>query len=345
MKKLVSLLLCALALAALIGGCGSQNAKTPEEKSGPKKLKIVTTIYPLYDWTKEILGDEVENTDLTLLLRNGVDMHSYQPTAEDLVKISSCDVLIYVGGESDAWVEDAHKEAVNKNMVAIRLMDVIGDRAKREESVEGMEAHHHHDHDKDEHKHDEHKHDDHDEHELDEHIWLSLKCAMRLCKRIADNLSDIDKPNASKYQANCDSYIKRLSELDARYEKTIKGARQKTLLFADRFPFLYMAEDYGLKCYAAFSGCSAETEASFKTIAFLANKVKELKLPAIIVLEGRRHKIAETVLSTSKAKGVHILELDSLQSSTSKDAAKGKSYLGAMEKNLKAISIALNCAE
>ena len=147
MKKLISLLLCALALAALLGGCGSQTAKAPEAKNEtnePKKLKIVTTIYPLYDWTKEIIGGEAKNSELTLLLRNGVDMHSYQPTAEDIMKLSSCDVLIYVGGESDAWVEDARKAAVNKNMVAVRLMDVIGDRAKREEAVEGMEAHHHH---------------------------------------------------------------------------------------------------------------------------------------------------------------------------------------------------------
>ena len=166
MKKLFSLLLCALALAAFLGGCGSQTANAPEKKDETKKLKIVTTIYPLYDWTKEILGGEVKDTELTLLLRNGVDMHSYQPTAEDIMKLSSCDVLIYVGGESDAWVEDARKAAVNKNMVAVRLMDVLGDRAKREEAVEGMEAHHHHDHDEDDHEH-HHEHEDHHDHDHD----------------------------------------------------------------------------------------------------------------------------------------------------------------------------------
>ncbi|MBO4852215.1 MAG: zinc ABC transporter substrate-binding protein, partial [Schwartzia sp.] len=190
MKKLLSILVC-LMLVAVLGGCGNQAAQKPEEKSAPKKLKIVTTIFPLQDWTREILGKEAANADLTMLIKSGVDMHSYQPTADDLVKISSCDVLIYVGGESDQWIEKARKEAVNKNMVTVRLMDALGDRLKHEETVEGMEAHHHHHDEKDEHKHDEkdehheekHKHEEekHEHHEeYDEHIWLSLKNA-QLC--------------------------------------------------------------------------------------------------------------------------------------------------------------------
>ena len=380
MKKLVSLLLCAMALAALIGGCGSQNAKTPEEKSGPKKLKIVTTIYPLYDWTKEILGGELENTDLTLLLRNGVDMHSYQPTAEDLVKISSCDVLIYVGGESDAWVEDARKEAVNKNMVAIRLMDVIGDRAKREESVEGMEAHHHHDHDKDEHKHDgknEHKHDDHDkdghkhhedaaehkhdehkheEHkhghdhdkdghkhhdEYDEHIWLSLKNAQICVDAIAEALARADAVHKESFMKNAEAYKTKLAALDAEYEKAVAASPHKTLLFGDRFPFRYLTDDYGLKYYAAFPGCSAETEASFETIAFLAAKLDELNLPAILTIEGGSRKVAETILYNTAKHDRKILSLDSMQSTKGEKPAAGENYLDVMRKNLDVLKEAL----
>ena len=378
MKKLISLLLCALALAALLGGCGSQTAKAPEAKNEtnePKKLKIVTTIYPLYDWTKEIIGGEAKNSELTLLLRNGVDMHSYQPTAEDIMKLSSCDVLIYVGGESDAWVEDARKAAVNKNMVAVRLMDVIGDRAKREEAVEGMEAHHHHDHEKDEHNHADHKHGDHDkddhkhkEHkhdydkddhkheghkhdhdkdghahhdEYDEHIWLSLKNAQLCVDAIADALARVDASRAEAYKANAETYRGKLAAVDKEYEAAVAASPKKTLLFGDRFPFRYLTEDYGLKYYAAFPGCSAETEASFETIAFLAAKLDELNLPVILTIEGGSRKVAETILYNTAKHDRKILSLDSMQSTKGDKPATGENYLDVMRKNLDVLKEAL----
>ena len=371
MKKLISLLFCALALAALLGGCGSQTAKAPEEKNEPKKLKIVTTIYPLYDWTKEVLGGEAKNADLTLLLRNGVDMHSYQPTVEDIMKLSSCDVLIYVGGESDAWVEDARKAAVNKNMVAVRLMDVIGDRAKREETVEGMEAHHHHhDHDKDEHKHadhdkdgqkhadhkhdhdkDNHKHEDHKhDHdkdgnahhgEYDEHIWLSLKNAQICVDAVADALARIDAAHAEAYRANAEAYRGKLAAVDKEYEAAVAASPKKTLLFGDRFPFRYLTDDYGLKYYAAFPGCSAETEASFETIAFLAAKLDELNLPVILTIEGGSRKVAETILYNTAKHDRKILSLDSMQSTKGDKPASGANYLDVMRKNLDVLKEAL----
>ena len=346
MKKLISLLLCTLALAAVLGGCGSQTANAPEKKDEPKKLKIVTTIYPLYDWTKEILGGEVKDTELTLLLRNGVDMHSYQPTAEDIMKLSSCDVLIYVGGESDAWVEDARKAAVNKNMVAVRLMDVLGDRAKREEAVEGMEAHHHHDHDKDDHKHDDHKHEhDHDNHkhheEYDEHIWLSLKNAALCVNAIADALVRADASHAEAYRANAEAYRGKLAAVDKEYELAVAASPKKTLLFGDRFPFRYLVDDYGLKYYAAFPGCSAETEASFETIAFLAAKLDELNLPAILTIEGGSRKVAETILYNTAKHDRKILALDSMQSTKGEKPVTGENYLDVMRKNLDVLKEAL----
>ena len=371
MKKLFSLLLCALALAAFLGGCGSQTANAPEKKDETKKLKIVTTIYPLYDWTKEILGGEVKDTELTLLLRNGVDMHSYQPTAEDIMKLSSCDVLIYVGGESDAWVEDARKAAINKNMVAVRLMDVLGDRAKREEAVEGMEAHHHHDHDKDghkhddhdkddhkhdDHKHDEHKHEDHkhDEHkhehdhdnhkhheEYDEHIWLSLKNAALCVNAIADALARADASHAEAYRANAEAYRGKLTAVDKEYELAVAASPKKTLLFGDRFPFRYLVDDYGLKYYAAFPGCSAETEASFETIAFQAAKLDELNLPAILTIEGGSRKVAETILYNTAKHDRKILALDSMQSTKGEKPVTGENYLDVMRKNLDVLKEAL----
>ena len=361
MKKLISLLLCALALAAVLGGCGSQTANAPEKKDETKKLKIVTTIYPLYDWTKELIGGEVKDTELTLLLRNGVDMHSYQPTAEDIMKLSSCDVLIYVGGESDAWVEDARKAAVNKNMVAVRLMDVLGDRAKREEAVEGMKAHHHHDHDKDGHKHDDHdkddhKHEDHkhDEHkhehdydnhkhheEYDEHIWLSLKNAALCVNAIADALVRADASHAEAYRANAEAYRGKLAAVDKEYELAVAASPKKTLLFGDRFPFRYLVDDYGLKYYAAFPGCSAETEASFETIAFLAAKLDELNLPAILTIEGGSRKVAETILYNTAKHDRKILALDSMQSTKGEKPVTGENYLDVMRKNLDVLKEAL----
>lgn len=378
MKKLISLMVCVIMLAVL-GGCGGQNqpAQKPETKNEPKKLKIVTTIFPIYDWTSEILGSEAAKVDLTMLLKSGVDMHSYQPTADDLVKLSSCDVLIYVGGESDKWIEDARKEAVNKNMVVLRLMDVLGDRLKQEETVEGMEAHHHHhhhhDHDKDGHKHDDHdkdghKHDDHDkdehkhheetadhkheehshdkdghEHhdEYDEHIWLSLKNAKVCVEAIAEALVRADAVHAQAYKDNAEAYRAKLDALDKEYEAVVAASPKKTLLFGDRFPFRYLVDDYGLKYYAAFPGCSAETEASFETIAFLSAKLDELKLPAILTIEGSSRKVAETILYNTPTHDQKILVLDSMQSTVGDKAAYGQHYLEVMRKNLDVLKEAL----
>ena len=351
MKKLLSILVC-LMLVAVLGGCGNQAVQKPEEKIAPKKLKIVTTIFPLQDWTREILGKEAANADLTMLIKSGVDMHSYQPTADDLVKISSCDVLIYVGGESDQWIEKARKEAVNKNMVTVRLMDALGDRLKHEETVEGMESHHHHHDEKDEHKHDEkdehheekHKHEEekHEHHEeYDEHIWLSLKNAQLCVDAIADALARADEAHAQAYKDNAATYRAKLSGLDKEYETAVAASPKKTLLFGDRFPFRYLVDDYGLKYYAAFPGCSAEIEASFETIAFLAAKLDELKLSTILTIEGSSHKVAETILYNTPTHDQKILVLDSMQSIIGGKPASGADYLAVMRKNLDVLKEAL----
>ena len=379
MKKIIFLIFCVIVMAAL-AGCGGQTqpAQKPETKNEPKKLKIVTTIFPIYDWTSEILGSEAKNAELTMLMKNGVDMHSYQPTADDLVKLSSCDVLIYVGGESDKWIEDARKAAVNKNMVTLRLMDVLGDRLKQEETVEGMEAHHHHEHDKDghkhddhdkdehghheepadheheEHKHEEHKHkehghdkhdhdkDNHEHHdEYDEHIWLSLKNAQLCVNAIADAVSRADAAHAQAYKDNAAAYGAKLSGLDKEFSAAVAAAPKKTLLFGDRFPFRYLADDYRLKYYAAFPGCSAETEASFETIAFLSAKLVELKLPAILTIEGGSRKVAETILYNTPTHDQKILVLDSMQSTVGEKATYGQDYLAVMKKNLEVLKEAL----
>ena len=312
----------------------------------PPCLRIIATTFPLYDWTRQILGQQVTTVELVQMQDNGIDLHSFQPTARHLSRLAQCDLFIYIGGESDTWVSNALQAHANPRRQTLNLLETLGNTALEENHLEGMEDHdHHHGEAKSDHGHDHHhgeaKHDHDEEHELDEHVWLSLRRASRLCQAIADRLGKLDPSHATEYQSNCQAYQSKLLTLDKRYAIAVQTAHSKNLLFADRFPFRYLADDYGLTCFAAFSGCSAETEASFKTIAFLASKVDELSLPAVLVLESRQPKIAETIVRTAKSKGVKILTVDSLQSATSRDARKGKTYLATMEQNLTVFQTAL----
>ena len=331
MKKITALL-ALLMLGGALAGCGKQN-----DTNKTDKLSIVTTIFPEYDWVRAVLGDKADNTEVTMLLDNGVDLHSYQPTADDIVKISDCDLFIYVGGESDGWVDDALKNATNKNMKVINLLDVLGDSVKTEEVVEGMqETEHDHDHD-----HSKEVSTFEDEEEKDEHVWLSLKNAEALVNAISKSLQELDPDNKDTYAANAAAYIEKLSALDGEYQAAVDAATYKTVVFGDRFPFRYLVDDYGLSYYAAFVGCSAETEASFETVSFLAKKVDELKLPCVLTIEGAQHKIAETIVQNTAEKNQKVLTMDSLQSTSSKDVANGTTYLSVMEKNLSVLKEAL----
>ena len=331
MKKITALL-ALLMLGGALAGCGKQN-----DTNKTDKLSIVTTIFPEYDWVRAVLGDKADNAEVTMLLDNGVDLHSYQPAADDIVKISDCDLFIYVGGESDGWVDDALKNATNKNMKVINLLDVLGDSVKTEEVVEGMqETEHDHDHD-----HSKEVSTFEDEEEKDEHVWLSLKNAEVLVNAISKSLQELDPDNKDTYAANAAAYIEKLSALDGEYQAAVDAATYKTVVFGDRFPFRYLVDDYGLRYYAAFVGCSAETEASFETVSFLAKKVDELKLPCVLTIEGAQHKIAETIVQNTAEKNQKVLTMDSLQSTSSKDVANGTTYLSVMEKNLSVLKEAL----
>ncbi|MCR4588922.1 MAG: metal ABC transporter substrate-binding protein [Lachnospiraceae bacterium] len=410
MKKYLSILFAAILVVANLTACGATGSATSAEtqvndtnaqvaaaeapenttETDGKKLQIVTTIFPEYDWVMNVLGDQAENAEVTMLLDNGVDLHSFQPTAEDIMKISTCDLFIYVGGESDGWVEDALQEAVNPNMVVINLLEELGETVKAEEMVEGMQEseHHHdhdhededHDHDEDEHDHededhdhdedeqdhededhdhdeDEHDHEDEDhdheegeEHEhhhedgeveYDEHVWLSLRSTATLVASIAEGLKNADATNADAYAANAEAYIAELNALDAEYQAAVDAATVKTVLFGDRFPFRYLVDDYGLTYYAAFVGCSAETEASFETITFLSQKVDELGLKAVLTIEGDNHRIAETIVSNTQSKDQQIMVMDSMQATTSEDVAAGTTYLSVMKANLEVLKAAL----
>lgn len=328
MKKFISAVVAGFLALGSLTACNSAGAK------GNNKLQIVTTIFPEYDWVMNVLGDKASDADVTMLLDNGVDLHSFQPTATDIMKISSCDLFIYVGGESDEWVEDALKEAVNKNMIVIDLLDELGDAVKEEELVEGMQGEEDHDED---HEH----HYEEGEVEYDEHVWLSLRNAQVLVKSISDALQKIDSANADTYKKNADSYIESLKALDADYKAAVDAASTKTILFGDRFPFRYMVDDYGLTYYAAFVGCSAESEASFETITFLSKKVDELSLPVVLTIEGKDKRIAETIIENTASKTQKVLTLDSIQSVSSSDVKNGTTYISIMESNLSVLKEAL----
>ncbi len=363
MKKYLGILL----VFTFLFSCLTGGAVLAEEE----KPSVVATIFPIYDWVREIAGDS-DQAEITLLLDSGVDLHSYQPTAQDILKISSADLFIYVGGESDEWVEDVLASAMNPHLKALNLVEALGEDVKMEEIVEGMEHEHEHDHDEDEEEHhheedydedehdheedydkdehdheedhdeDEHEHEEHDhEEEADEHVWLSLRCAEKLVQMIADSLAEIDPAHADAYQANAAAYGKKLAELDARYSEAVAQGEMKTILFGDRFPFRYLADDYGLTYYAAFSGCSAETEASFQTIVFLAQKVDEMGLPAVLTIEHPKTRIAETVVQSTTAKDQKILSMDSMQGITAQDIRDGATYLSIMESNLEVLRQAL----
>lgn len=314
MKKLLSAIVATILALVAFTACSSVGEAND-------KLKIVTTVFAEYDWVMNILGDNPAGAEVTMLLDNGADPHSFQPTVADIAKISSADLFIYVGGESDEWVADVLKEAVNKNMLTINLIDVLGDQVKEEEVVEGMEGE--------------------ADGALDEHIWLSLKNAEIIVGKIAESIESLDSNNADLYKQNAASYIDKLNSLDSKYAEAVENANTKTLLFADRFPFRYLVDDYGLDYYAAFGGCSAETEASFETVTFLAKKIDELSIKTVLTIDGSDSKIAETIVSNTASKDQQILTLDSIQSVTKNDIKSGMTYLSIMESNLAVLKEAL----
>jgi zinc transport system substrate-binding protein len=325
MRKILGIILILVLIAGLLSSCGGNTTKTTSPLSDG--LQIVTTIFPEYDWARNILGDNPARAELTMLLDNGVELHSFQPTAQDIIKVSSCDLFIYVGGESDVWVEDLLKEVVNPNMKVINLLEVLGSSAKLEEEIEGMQGE---------------SEEEGEETEYDEHVWLSLNNAVKFVNIIAENLSDIDPLNADLYFRNADTYCERLRNLDAEYRTLAEDTEYKTLVFGDRFPFRYLTDDYGFSYYAAFKGCSAESEASFETISFLAKKMDELKLPFILTIEGDNHRIAQTIIDNTASRDQQTVQLNSMQSVTSKDVENGADYISIMTSNLAKLEKAFN---
>ena len=294
----------------------------------PKKISVVATTYPQYDWIQNILGGRADSLNLELLVKNGMDLHSYKPSAKDIATIASADMVVYVGGESDEWVEKALEATPKAGRIEVNLIKALGNRVKEEEIVEGMQA--------------EEKHEHAEAPENDEHVWLSLKNAEILVMDLAEALSKQDTAHATEYRMNAALYIAKVSALDAQFRSAIDEATRKTILFGDRFPFRYLVDDYGIKYYAAFVGCSAESEASFETVAFLAGKMDSLQLPAIFTIDGSDGKIARAILEASKqSKNAQVLTLNSMQSMTDAQAEAGANYLSIMQSNLEILKKAI----
>ena len=440
MKKILVLLLVMIFAAVGMIGCSSgeatdeSNVEIQEENNEVEEFVIVATTFPQYDWTRQILGSQIENVELILLQDTVVDLHNFQPTVSDIATISTADMFIYVGGKSDGWVEEALRSAQNEELIAINLMDALAERIDllevdhhHHDHVCDVDHHHdhdcdddhdhdhdcdddhHHDHDCDDdhdhghdhhhdhnhehvhdhhhshdydHEHDhhhdhEHDHDhdydyDHDSHdhdydhdhdhdhghehdddcdvdhhhhhedEYDEHIWLSLRNARILSSYIAEALSVMDPANADYYQSNLESYQAELATLDGQFVIMVTEAATNVVVFGDRFPFRYLMNDYHLRYYAAFDGCSAETEASFSTIVFLVGIVDEMELSHILVIDGSDFSIAETIRDATEAGDQEILVLDSMQSVTSSDVEGGVTFLSIMESNLEVLRTALD---
>ena len=354
MKKYIGIGLSILVAIMMILGCakkestGSSEAESgssvtesssvAESKSEEtKKLSIVTTIFPAYDWVKQIVGDN-KNVEISFLIDKGVDLHSYQASAADIAKITDSDLFVYVGGDSDDWAEDIIKE--NPNLNYINMVDSIGEAALAEELVEGMQDEEEHENESEEHAneegehaHEEGEHEDGEE-EIDEHVWLSIKNAETIVSAIEAKLAEIDPDNKAEYEKNANDYLAKLDELDKEYKDTLSSIQNKTIIVGDRFPFRYLVNEYGIKYYAAFKGCDAGSEASFETVKFLANKMDELNMTDIFIIDGSKGDLAKTIVDNTKDKNAKVLVLDSMQSTKSSDNA---SYLDIMKKNLEVL--------
>lgn len=307
LKRLIAaaLILCMV----LLTGCTAAPAKD--------RLNVVAAIFPEYDWVRSIIGD-TNRIDLRLLVDDGVDPHSFQPTVGDMVMVSQCDLLIFGGGESDEWIENVEK---GSDTVTLELLSLLGDRAHTAEYTEGMQIRE-------------------EEEEPDEHVWLSLRNAALFCTAITDALCKIDPEFENAYRHNLAQYLEKLNALDEAYRDMVRNAATNTILVCDRFPFRYLTEDYGLRYYAAFPGCSAESGASFETIMFLSERMKEHHLHTLLITEGSDTRIARTVADCAGLDNAEILVLDSMQSVSKKDA-ENRSYLATMQENLHTLEKAL----
>lgn len=319
-KKMQLLMIFAAMFCIFLVGCSGEKNQGNEKKE-TEKIKVVSTIFVGYDFAKQLVGDDGE---VTMLLPPASESHSYEPTPQDIINIQNCDLFLYVGGESDSWIDDVLKNIDTTKVKTVKMIDCV--HLLEEETVEGMEA-------------EEHDHEDgENEEEYDEHVWTSPKNAIAIVERIQDALSQVDPGNKSKYEEREKTYVKKLQDLDQSFRQVVENGKRKTIVVADRFPLRYFVEEYGLDYFAAFPGCSEDTEPSAATIVFLIDKIKEEKIPVVFHMELSNEKMADTICDSTGAKKYLFHACHNV---SKKDFEAGVTYLSLMEKNVESLKLAL----
>lgn len=313
-KRILCVMLAVMLITVCFCSCSSEN----DTKKENGKISIVTTIFPPYDFARQVAGDKAE---LTMLLKPGTESHNYDPTPQDIIKIQEADLFIYVGGESDAWVDKMLSSSSKKPKKIIAMMDCVD--KLEEEIVDGMQAEEEHG----------------DEVEYDEHVWTSPKNAIKISKKICEELKELDKSNEELYEKNTNEYSKQLSSLSNDFKTVSENGKRDTIIFGDRFPFKYFADEYHLRYYAAFPGCSSETEPSAATVAFLIDKVKDEKIPVVFTIEFSSGKIADTICESTGAKK---LMMHSCHNITQEQFDSGITYIELMRNNVTVLKEALS---
>ncbi len=322
---------CIFMSGSLLTGCGGNRT---ENSADDGRISVVTTIFPQYDFVRQIAGDYV---DLTMLLKPGEETHSYEPTPQDIIAIQNSDVFIYVGGENDAWVEEILESMPDEDMITLKLLDCVD--TVEEEQVEGMQEETGHSHEEEDGHVHENEEDAHSVHEIDEHVWTDPENASAITGEIRDILMEKDPSNRDIYEENTRAYQENLSELDREFHEVVDSAERNLVIFGDRFPFRYFADAYGLDYYAAFPGCASDTEPSAATMAFLINKVKEEKVPAVLKMELSSDNIANAI---AEATGTEVRTFYSCHNLSADDFENGETYLSMMQKNVETLKEVLN---
>lgn len=329
-RKKAVIFLTVFLLVISLSGCRSESSVQEQEE----KIQVVTTIFPQYDFVRQIAGEQAE---VSMLLKPGEETHSYEPTPQDILKIQNCDLFIYVGGENDEWVEEILESIDTEKFRMLRLIDCVD--TVNEEHVEGMKEERGHDHGEEEHEHEEEDHGSHKTLTPDEHVWTSPENAMEIVKEITEVLVELDPAQKPIYEKNERAYLDRLEALDKEFRTVASTAKRDVLLFGDRFPFRYFADAYDLKYYAAFPGCASDTEPSAATMAFLIRKVEQEHIPVILKMELSNENIANAIAETTGAK---VKTFYSCHNLTAKEFAQGETYLSMMKKNVQTLKEALN---
>ena len=330
--KCMSILLTLSMLSVVLSGCS-----ITKSYDGNGKISIVATIFPQYDFARRIAGDRA---DIKMLLRPGMEAHSYEPSPKDIIGISNCDLFLNVGGESESWLDAVLESADNPDMKIVSALDCV--EAIPEETSEGMQSReHHHEHGEQEHEHEsdsDHHHEDEEE-EYDEHVWTSPMNAIAIVNEINKALCQLDPDNAEFYCDNTNEYVAELIELDNSFREVVAGSKRNLIIFGDRFPLLYFVREYGLDYYAAFPGCAAETEPSAATVAFLINTVKREKVPMVLYIELSNHKVADAIAEST---GTRTAQFNTCHNISARDFEAGESYLSLMRANVDILREALN---